>query len=289
MVQIKEKFLKRARAKYITRRFVLAMMEHNSDSTLRQSYINTLYCNQSLHKVDDKIISTYCKNRWCIVCGRIRAANLINGYIAEFEKFDDAHFVTLTLPTTESLFDRVKEMEAQWRLLIELARKFRFESFRGLRKKECTLRPDNHYHYHYHVIIDRYDNANWLVKQWLKRFPQANEKAQDIRKADERSYKELFKYFTKLVTTDKEGRLIKEFERLDYVFRALKGKRIFEPFGIRKIDENFDDVELRGQLVGLRGKVWRWAILDWENEFGDVLCGYEPSEQLLKLLQECPE
>lgn len=289
MVQIKEKFLKRARAKYITKRFVLAMLEHNPDSVLKQSYLNTLYCNQSLHRVEDKIISTYCKNRWCLVCGRIRTANLINSYLSEFEKFSETYFVTLTLPTTPDLSVRMAEMEAEWRLISELARKLKI-NFRGVRKKECTLRPDNHYHYHYHIVVDGLEGVSWLVEQWLKRFPQANVKAQDIRKADERSYKELFKYFTKLVTTSREGRLIKEFERLDYVFRVLKGKRIFEPFGgVRKVDEDFNDVELKAQLAGLRGEVWRWAVSDWENEFGDLLCGYEPSEQLLELLRECPE
>ncbi|MCS7078256.1 MAG: protein rep [Bacteroidia bacterium] len=290
-MQINEKFLKRARAKYFSLRLSLALIEYNPDSLLLNSYKNTLFCNKNLHKVDNKLIGSYCKNRWCLVCNRIRTASLINAYLPELEKFNDAQFVTLTLPTVteKDLYYRIKEMESAWRLIIELARKKKI-GFKGIRKKECTLRPDNYYHYHYHLIIEGRKNAEWLVMQWLKRFPIASPKAQDIRKADERSYKELFKYFTKLVSKNM-GRYIDDFRRLDFMFSVLKGVRIFESFGgIRKADENFDDVELQAIFVNtIRGEIWRWVVSDWENEFGDLLTGYKPSEAVLELLSKCPK
>lgn len=292
-MQSKDKYLKRARAKYISRRFSLALLDYNPDSPLSKSYTNTLYCNQNLQKNSEgHIVGTYCKNRWCLVCGRIRTANLIEGYLPEFQKFVEPYFVTLTLPTVDGsmLADRIEEMEKEWRLIMKRAIVMRAD-FKGVRKMECTIRPDNHYHYHYHILLNGYDNAKWLVSQWLTRFPQASPSAQHLTTANENSYKELFKYFTKIITTTPNNiRLVTDFVRLDFLFRTLKSKHTFRPFGgVKKVSEEMDK-ELESMLSDdIFGSVWRWVVSDWYNEYGEALTNYEPSNSLKELLSECPE
>ena len=57
-------------------------------------------------------------------------------------------------------------------------------------------------HPHYHVMMHKKSNAQFLVKQWLKRFPNALRKAQDIQKVHdlkEGGMFEIVKYITKPV------------------------------------------------------------------------------------------
>lgn len=155
---------------------------------------------------------------------------------------------------------------------------------RGIRKMECTVRPRTKYHFHYHLIIDTWATAEWVVYQWLKRFPEADEKAQDIRLADDRSMKELFKYFTKVCTDGK----IAPYQRLDVIFQAIRGKRTYQPFGGVRMLKN---EELDGLIKNVKkpsdkeGNLWRWEEVDWISEHGELLTGYEPND-LLKQLWE---
>jgi hypothetical protein len=292
-MQNNEKLLKRAKKKYINSRFALALIQHNPDSSLIKGYKNTFYCNRVLKREDNKIIGTYCKNRWCVVCGGIRTAQLINGYLKQLEGLKDAQFVTLTLPTISEggLSKRILLMEMEWRKIAKLAIKVR-KDFKGLRKMECTIRPEGKYHYHFHLILENEDNAKWLISQWIKRFPQAGVKAQHYRKADSGSYLELFKYFTKIISrVENKDRALDNFERLDVIFSALVGKRTYQPFGgLKKISEDID-ADLNATIIPhtFEGKIWRWVQRDWISEFGEVLTGFEPSESLQKLVRYCPD
>lgn len=294
-MQINLNFLKRANKKYVNARFSLALIEANPSSTLLKGYWNSFYCNYILRSDDaQKTSGTYCKNRWCIVCGSIRTAHLINGYVQQLQALNDAQFVTLTLPTVSEsdLASRIDDMEKEWRKIAKLAVTLKRENFKGVRKMECTIRPDGKYHYHFHLIIEGKENTEWLIAQWLKRFPAADAQAQHYRNADKGSYIELFKYFTKLVTkVGNKDRALSNFQRLDVIFRTLVGKRTYQPFGgLKKISEDIEE-DLKSTTISdsFQGKIWRWVKNDWVSEYGEMLTGYEPSEQVLNLVRYCPD
>ena len=112
---------------------------------------------------------------------------------------------------------------------------------------ECTTRPDGLYHYHFHIIIEGKKNAEYLIKSWLELNPDSDRKGQDMRPANCSSMIELFKYFTKLLAKDKSGnRRMMDYKRLDVIFRALSGKRIYQPFGgLTMISEDIEDEDLK--------------------------------------------
>ena len=130
------------------------------------------------------------------------------------------------------------------------------EKVMGLRKLECTYNPTrNDYHPHYHLIIKGKRNAEDFLNEWLSRVPKTSYKAQDLRPADNKSSKELFKYFTKVVTTvkDKKGEVKDRkiyADAMDVIFNDIKGKRTFQNFGFKApkvISEDLDteqDIEL---------------------------------------------
>ncbi|MCC9044597.1 protein rep, partial [Myroides sp. M-43] len=199
-------------------------------------------------------------------------------------------FVTLTLPTVEGeeLSMRIDEMEKEWRLIYQSTKKAKYKKgyqiFKGIRKAECTIRPGGLYHYHFHIILDGWAEGEWLIGQWLKRFPQANRLAQDIRFADEFSFKELFKYaFKSEVKSNSKANA----ERYDLVFNALKGKRTYQAFGgIKAIEEEFDEDDLEGGIVleGMANRIFKWCTDDWyDKEDGNALVGLAIPEKVKKL------
>ena len=107
----------------------------------------------------------------------------------------------------------------------------------GMRKIEVTYNSKvNKYHPHFHLILGDLSHAKQLLSLWLKQYPKANIKAQDITKIDtsnESSFIELFKYATK--ETTKEGVLYPG-DVLHTIYDSIEGFRIYQPFGdLRKI------------------------------------------------------
>lgn len=296
-MQKNKNLMKRAKTKFINNAFIRSMVEINPRSELLKSYNNTFYCNYRLVVQNDNTITgTYCKNRWCMICGRIRTGVLINGYLSQLQSLENPQFVTLTLKTVneEDLPKRIKDIEVEWRKITNLASHIKLSNFKGIRKAECTVRPNGMYHYHLHLLISSENNAQWLVNQWLKRFPDlASADAQDIRSADERSYKEIFKYFTKLISSKSDERVFDEFDRLDVIFRALVGKRTYQPFGgIKLISEDIDAklyaTELPAKFEGCQaGLIFRWVLTDWETQTRDTLTDYKPSDVTKELVKKC--
>jgi len=128
-----------------------------------------------------------------------------------------------------------------------------------------------------------------LINEWLKRFPEANRGAQDIRSADENSMIELFKYTTKLTTKNKVTREGDQVtmevnpEALDTIFRSLYKKRAFQSMGwVKQVSEDIDEVD--AQIVedvedGV--DVWKWEqeASDWVNSYGELLTGCDACER----------
>jgi len=269
---------KRAKAKYLTNAYTIQLAKLKTP--LQKSYNNTIYgCSNLLEQTDNKIKGHYCKNRWCIVCNRIRTAQLINGYKAVLENLPERYFVTLTVPNVkaEILRSTIKEMTQTFQNVRKCLQKKKIY-IKGLRKLECTynaIRGD--FHPHFHFIVSGKANAEILLKEWLKRYPDANERGQNIREANDGSFLELFKYFSKIITNK-----VIYIKALDIIFNSMQGLRVYQPLGIKKVSEEIEEIQTQ-IIEDLKSaeKIWTWieGANDWiDKETGECLTNYEPDE-----------
>jgi len=297
----KKVLLKRARAKYFSKGVIFYLVDLESD--LKKSYWNSYYCAETLVQSGNKITAKYCKTRWCLVCNRIRTATTILKYSDEIESWgNDKYFVTLTIPNVraEILSDTVNRMLKNFSIIIRALRERRKIDIVGIRKIEVTYNPfRDDYHPHFHCVIKGIEAAEELRKEWILRYPDAKEWCQDIRDCTENESKELFKYFTKVIssasankTADKapiEYRRKIYIQALDNIFNSFIGKRTFQSFGF-KAKVITKDISESIKVDELCDKIQYW---DWESELNDwvnpdtreLLTGYKPSNKLKNLLE----
>jgi hypothetical protein len=167
-----------------------------------------------------------------------------------------------------------------------LTRENRYKrKIKGIRKSECTIRPNGHYHYHFHIILDGKDNAEWLVKEWLRLCPDSDPLAQDLRPADNGSFKELFKYFTKLTVKSGSNMVLFPYSRMDIIFTVMYQKKVFQSFGgLKMLSEDIEDINAQDYtFLEDCEKVWKWYESDWIDEWGECLTGYSPNESFVKI------
>lgn len=289
----KKTLLKRARRKYFSVALTLSLVDvaKNCNSDLLKSYWNTYHCCRQLSVQGNNVYANYCKNRWCMVCNSIRTAQLINGYAPVLLDWSDRYMVTLTIKSAseDDLYDLIREMQRNFSKIRERFKK----SFRRgktarlvcLRKLECTHNPiTNEYHPHYHLIVKGLENAKLILKHWKGYFPieRVNEKAQDIRKCDDRSVKELFKYFTKIISKSK-GRQFINSTSLHHIFTCFRGLRVFQPIGCKslKSEENANKISIDFEDIFPEVYEWEQSVTDWvSKETGELFTGYEPTKNL---------
>lgn len=269
-------FVKRAVAKYKTVEIILPLSD--LDSPLKKAYWNTFYCVHELKQEGKKIIGHYCNNRWCIVCNRIRTAKLINGYLPVIRKeIPNPFFVSLTVPNVSGP-DLQRSIEDITRTSIKINDTFRHRRdfrLKGIRKIECTYNEKHKdFHPHLHYLVESKLAADQLVEYWLKDYPDADKRGQDVRPADQNSLIELFKYSTKITAKAKDNA-----EALDVIFKALYKKRVFQPIGLKKVSVSEDVDEIQAQEVdALQSDVdfwyWQQEAKDWLNSSGELLTAY---------------
>jgi hypothetical protein len=279
--------LKRARAKYFS--MPLAINLAKLRSPLEKSYRNTAYCSATLSQENGRIVGSYCGNRWCMVCGRIRTARAIQRYLPAVESWQDKHLVTLTVrnvPKAElrpTLDGMIKAFQG---VKLAMRRTDRVKLV-ALRKLECTYNErTGEFHPHFHVIVAGEDAARLLVLRWLEAYPEsANVKGQDIRRCDIATVREVFKYFTKLVA---HTRMVAP-SALDVIFQSMKGHRVYQPVGFTSNpmlhdDEDSTIVPLESTEATVRSTErvhWEWCqgATDWVDlDNGECLTGYQPSD-----------
>ena len=286
--ELQKIFRKLTRKKHFSKQlaFGLFYARNGEDYTspLSKNYIKTIYCGEELMPVTNedgkrRLASKRCEGRWCPRCQSIRIAKMIQGYGPQIGELKEPYFVTLTAPTVteEELPEQMKAFQERWNN-ITIQRYWRKNKPKGIRKVECTIRPEGKYHYHWHIIIDGKDNAEWIVSQWLQRCPDASNLAQDIRPVRQGEYLEIFKYFTKLIAQDKStGKRFIDFKRLDAVMVAMRGKRVYQPFGgLKKVEEDHLEDELESVEVPKDyHQLWKWATgLGYINyDTGEILTG----------------
>ena len=121
-----------------------------------------------------------------------------------------------------------------------------------------------------------------------------------MRRCDDTSIMEVFKYFTKLTAKARDGggREVAPPWALDVIFRAMRGRRVWQPVGVKvaqatEVEANVDDDEL--ELVAspafkrVEDRVlWLWEqeLTDWVDlTTGESLSGYAPSEGFRRLVE----
>lgn len=308
----RETMTRRANSKWLTHRLVDRMEEEVSDSPV--PYGKARACCNVVQQEDGELRCTYCKQRWCVVCQRIRMGQKINQYLPilrGWEREDSVFFVSLTKPNVDGdgLRDEVGDMIHQFGLCVQQMRRTRGMEVKAIRCIECTYNPDREdFNPHFHVGIKGKEQALALVEEWLKRHPEAVRKAQDVTRWDgtPEGLLELVKYATKLFTPKNgeraDGKVQQEPmdpDALDRVFRALRRRHLFCPLGFDLEDErertqaeieqseevdDFDEDELDATVAAFRApeekRVWEWDGNDWwDVETGECLTGFTPEAE----------
>lgn len=278
---------KRAQSKYFTHAVGLGLLKAcRGSGSCANGYRRTLQCSSEIHVMPDgRAVSNYCKNRWCIVCNRIRTAITIKNYSPILETWTDAYFVTLTVRnvTGNELGRTVSEMIATFQkiagTLKKRAQRGKGAKFVGVRKFECTANAKrDDYHPHFHVIVRGEANAHALRRAWLNANLHARSVAQDVRKADVQGSIELFKYVSKLVVKIEGGSARGVYADMqNVIFESIRGIRTLQSFGFKLPTIHEGEVQAQGDSqinAGARGGLFLYdhSCANWgEIETGELL------------------
>ena len=279
----KKTLQKRAVSKYYTTELLFGLIDLKNER--EDMYWDTFHCVERLMESEGKIKGKYCKNRWCIVCNRIRTGILINQYLPKIEEWRDPRFVTLTKPKVEQ-----KYLSENYKLMCESYYKAWRRTYRklgkteALRKTETTWKPTHrtrNFHTHFHILINGKSHADMLVKEWLKEYPTADKGAQDNKVADKNSVLEVFKYMTKMWKTIKNENTAEEKrvlpyppDKMDAIFQAFYGTRSVQTYGgLKAFKEDFDNDIATVNVEEFRSEIWHWEqdIKDWVSADGELL------------------
>ena len=263
---------KRAISKYYTNKIIYPLIDLKNDREKR--YWKTFHCVNNLQQdIDGTVRSEYCKNRWCVVCGKIKSAIQINGYLPSIKQWKDIRFLTLSRPTV-SYAELPGEIQLRQDVFANVWRrtKRKYPNTEMIRKLEITWNWKTQlYHPHYHVLLNDYEASNYFLNEWLTDFPTAlRDKGNKDIQGDQNSVKELFKYMTKMWNSEKdtEGKTVKVLpypaQIMDNIFRIMYRKRTIQTYGkIRRVD---DDFENENATVFLKEERLTPILWTWEQE-----------------------
>ena len=247
-----EKLRKRNKFKWFSFHLAGMLWYGNPESELRPSYQNTFYCSNVIEVDQEGMAKTkYCKNRWCPICQRNKMGLLINAYGPRLQRCKGLWFLTLTLPnvTADRLRTEIRKYQELWRKIANANtyRKAMSCGVIGIRKVECTYHgqqflkdgtPDpwyDTYHPHLHLLVSSKELAEFIVREWQRLNPECSEDAQNIRQVNSSGgYLEIFKYFTKLIAKDSQGKRFFDAVHMDVIFRGMRGSRVYFRLGTDK-------------------------------------------------------
>ena len=285
-----KKYQSRAKAKGVSNAITFRLVD--IESSLNKYYWRAFHCNNLLEQKGQTLIGSYCNTRHCLVCNRIRTAKAINGYKTPLKNLGRKCFITLTRQSVKAdeLNKVITRMNSNFRNNLKNLKKTYGITLKGIRKFECNYNPkEDTFNPHFHLVAEGTACEILLLKSlWLNQYTSevATAKAQDIRVARDGSEVELFKYMTKMITSN--GDMYPK--ALDSIFQAIKGKRTVQPFGgIKKVSEDVDGIKKEDvDFVTCEDMVWQWSDihLDWINEFGEVLTNYKPEKITIELINK---
>jgi hypothetical protein len=273
-----------------------------------KAYWNTYHCQNEYITSNGKIYTNYCKNRFCTSCTAIRKADIINRYYPALSKWEDPHFLTLTIKSipASSLSKYIDGMQRGFKIVLNRCKK-RHQRGNGtkpigIKSLECNFNPIKRtYNPHFHILVPSREIANMLKVEWLKQWKSdkklfAWHKGQHIRpvKNLELDLIETIKYGSKIFTSPELKKKARSsippmvyVNALDNIFAALRGKRIFDRFGFNLELDNSHKTE---QKFITDYKRWNYDSKsnDWvSEETGEALTGYLQPTDLEYLLNNC--
>lgn len=269
---------KRNRLKWFSSHIAGLLYYNNPNSPLRKSYQNSFHCADSFQVKEGKLIQHYCKVRWCQTCIRIKMGTMINRYAPRLEQ-EQLYFVTLTRPNVPAgeLKQELDSIYNTFRGIIKNRWFYRFlkDGGIGIRKTECTYNPErDDYHPHFHILLSDKGTAEKLLADWLRLNPTASPDAQDLKQVKGKGgILEVFKYFTKLLAKDNSGRRFFDPIRMNVIFEAMNGRRVYQRLGTTAswgCDEVTEEDENQYATLdypeGREGEIFKW--LESEDFYG---------------------
>lgn len=264
-----EKQYHKALRKYKTNQKVISIIDTLTNEEQKKKYWLTYHCNHVLFQQGEIFKGSLCRKRWCTQCNRIKAFEMTNAYKEPLTNLGQLYFVTLTRPNVKGrqLKSEVQKLIKAFQKIKDNLRKNYDIKLSGMRKLEVTYNEETDtYHPHFHFIQSNLLHSDKLQELWLKQFPSASVKGQDIRTIDtnnEKSFIELFKYATK--ETTKEGKQYTG-EVLHTIYSALEGQRIFQTYGsIKKVKEPKQAKEETNNFAWIEPKEEIW-VYDHEQK-----------------------
>lgn len=282
----------RASRKYHTNQILGPLLYYAKENNkpLHNHYQKVWYCNSELDQVNNTLKGHYCNSRACHTCNRIRTAKQINHYLPLLEKSvkngKKIAFATLTIPNVSEfeLENSIKLMKKQLSLIQRVLGERRGMIVKGIIKLEVTWNFKlRNFHPHFHILSDSYEYNKALIEEWLIRFKTADKKAQDNRHANyKEGLKELFKYSTKIIETNKKSKEDKKIAHvniyaLDVILTALFKQKTIIAFGMKKISEDVDNLVIQeySDLPATKGDLIETTIWDYDNHKEKTIITYE--------------
>ena len=215
---------------------------NNLNSPLIEGYRHSYLCCRTITVENNKVITQYCKNRWCLVCSKMLGKEVFNKYYPVFNKCDNVYLLTLSRPNTEAvnLISEVELITTTIRKVLQsrTIREYLKSGVIGLKKIEITFNEkENTYHPHLHILISDYNAAKEIKQLWLKHNQVSKAAAQNLIKCNKEDIQHVLNYITKLCYKVNDNNLYNFVNpiALDTIFRALKGKKIFTKIGNYKV------------------------------------------------------
>ena len=251
-------------------------IEHFTDKTIERvfncaNYLQIVFNYEKDSIGSSKIVkSNRCMNRFCPVCQATRSRkdaymlDVILRYLREEFRYNFL-FLTLTVPNVTSS-ELVGELNRQYESLQRLIKRKEFKkiSLGYIRKTEITYNAErNDYHPHIHMLIAvkaSYFKSRDYVKRdtWLKIWRECTGNSEitqvDIRKANEKSFRELAKYEAKAIDF-----LGYSQEVFDTFYFAMKGRKMF----------TWNGCFLEGKKKYKKGDLDKYKEID-ENEYTHI-------------------
>lgn len=317
-----EQIKKRNRTKFVNNYLMKNLKALHLDSNSNEEsnywakrYTKSFYCSSELKSNAGVFTSKFCGYKVCLICSRIRTAQLIRDYYEAVEQLPEKQFVTLTIPNVPeyALPEAARNMVKNFALIRDVLRKTD-NKIRGTRNMEITYNPDrDDFHPHFHCIISGRAESETLVDYWLKMYPDATRAAQDIREfgTEKGDLLEAFKYVNKVISETKKERVATDeaayitikkrgkiyIEALDIINRAVSGVgqegkfRTFQSFGIKRKKLEPRDEKEKPETSPWETDFWTYMydyenhLWDWVNfNTGEALTNFTPSENLSSLL-----
>lgn len=175
------------------------------------------------------LTSNHCHDRLCLVCQLDRRAHLVEAIlVAMADAKLPVRFVTLTLKHNDfPLNDQLDRL---------------YQSFRTLRRRpfwrqhvtggamflEVKIGDDGRYHPHFHILCEtKWLDTYHLSEDWHK--VTGDSFRCDVRPIENAQYRA--KYVTKYATKPCDYSIVRNPAKLDEFVCAIKGRRLYQPFG----------------------------------------------------------